>query len=355
MDIKERIKTFIATEPAKRLTQLSSADFTALTELRLRADKPMFARLAGQDYVFSSQGKSLAINNNTYSPNATDIAETIERISQYSFYAFEPELCLGYITLPGGHRVGVAGQAVIENGTVRAWRHINSINFRIAHSIKGCADEILPFIYEKSVMHTMIISPPGAGKTTLLRDIVRQISNGTSASQGLNIGLVDERSEVAGCFRGIPQNDVGLRTDVLDCCPKAEGMIMLLRAMSPDVIAVDELGTKNDAEAVEAVLTAGVKLICTAHGSNLDDVTRNPNLSSLINHRIFQRYIILSAPGQPPTVLDQDGVFIPIPVRKLPKICEDFIPRQGSADDAGQDGPLGGADAGLGWKTAKIR
>ena len=361
MDTKERIKTFLGAEPAKRVMLLCDDDFDAITELRLRAELPMFVRLAGRDYVFTSQGKALYTGHDKplhgaqhiYRPSAADIDETIERISQYSFYAFESELCQGYITLPGGHRVGVAGQAVIEKGVVRSWRHISSINFRVARSVRGCADGILPFLYEVSgttcakprIFHTMIISPPGGGKTTLLRDIVRQISdgallrdnpwqisnstpnhkrpakdmNGKNANivdctgstmrhiEGLTVGLIDERSEVAGCFRGVAQNDVGLRTDVLDGCPKAEGMVMLLRAMSPDVIAVDELGGKGDAEAVEAVLTAGVRLLCTAHGNGLDDIKKNPALTGLVNRKVFQRYIVLSTPGKGAVILDEDG------------------------------------------------
>jgi len=316
MDIKERLRTFLGAEPARHLMGLGGKDFAAITELRLRADKPMIVRLMGQDYVLTSQGKMKfePANQHGYTPRAADIAETIERISQYSFYAYEPELCLGYITLPGGHRVGVCGQAVIENGVVRAWRHISSINFRIAHSVKGCGDGVLPHVYvnestgnKPQIYNTMIISPPGAGKTTLLRDVLRQISGGSCERQGLTVGLVDERSEVAGCFMGVPQNDVGLRTDVLDGCPKAEGMIMLLRSMSPDVIAVDELGGRDDARAVEAVLTAGVKLLCTVHGRDLDDVKKNPMLSGLVGSGIFQRFIVLSAPGCMPRVLDGVG------------------------------------------------
>ena len=307
MDTKERLRMFLGSEPAARVAQLTTCDFGQLSELRLRADKPMLVKLAGQEYALSARGKVPVASKETYNPTAADIYETIERISQYSFYAFEPELCMGYITLPGGHRVGVSGQAVIENGTVKAWRHISSINFRVAHAVKGCADSVLPFLYDSGCfMHTMIISPPGYGKTTLLRDIVRQVSDGAHGKPGLTVGLVDERSEVAGCFKGIAQNDIGLRTDVLDSCPKAEGMVMLLRAMSPDIIAVDELGGKADAKAAHAVLTAGVKLLCTAHGNDMGDIKKNPALGGLIRHKVFQRYIVICAVGQS-KVLDEEG------------------------------------------------
>jgi len=291
---------FMGANIAKGLSRLSKADINAITEIRLRADKPMLIHLGKQEYAICHNGHLVAPAPDNFAPTASDIAETIERISQYSFYAFEAELSHGYITLPGGHRVGVCGHAVIENGTVRAWQHISSINFRVAHAINECANPVLPFIYMgESIRHTMIISPPGAGKTTLLRDIVRQISD-----RGLTVGLVDERSEVAGSFRGIPQNDVGLRTDVLDACPKAEGMIMLLRGMAPDVIAVDELGGKKDADAVEAVLTAGVKLLCTVHGNSLEDIQQNPTLAVLVARGVFERYIVLSAPGCTPKIYD---------------------------------------------------
>ena len=133
---------------------------------------------------------------------------------------------------------------------------------------------------EKWTAHTLIISPPRCGKTTLLRDVIRQLSNGFGKIPGVTVGVVDERSELAGCYQGIPQNDLGMRTDVLDCCPKAQGMQMLIRAMSPAVVAVDELGKEEDFRAVEAVIHSGCRLIATAHGENVEAVLATPFLQS---------------------------------------------------------------------------
>jgi len=284
----QNIKTFLGSEIAARLERFS--DINDIREIRLRTDKPIILR--------TSKGEHMG----DFSPTAGDIRETVEKISQYSLYAFESELSRGYITLPGGHRVGVCGQVVLEGGTVHGWRFIAGMNIRVAHSIKGCADDVLPFIlHDRRLLHTMVISPPGFGKTTILRDIIRQISNG-----GLTVGLADERSEVAGCFHGVAQNDVGIRTDVLDGCPKALAMEMLLRSMSPDVIAVDELGGEADAHAVDAVLNAGVKLLCTAHGNDVDDVMASPALG-VLGRGIFERFIVLDAPGRVAGIYDGSG------------------------------------------------
>jgi len=305
MNTKESIRTFLGSEAARQIDAISPAEFENISEIRLRANQPMIVKMHGRDYAIGSSKVALLGDfANGYRPTPDDIYETMERMSRHSFYAFESELAMGYITLPGGHRVGVAGQVVLENGAVRSWKYISAINIRVAHSVVGCADVVLPHIIgDAGLMHTMIISPPGCGKTTLLRDIVRQISN-----KSMTVGLVDERSEVAGCFQGIPQNDVGIRTDVLDGCPKAIAMVMLLRAMSPDVIAVDELGGEQDAHAVDAVLNAGVKLLCTAHGVDVGDAMANPALAKMLGRGIFERFVVLGVKNKVVGVFDKEGV-----------------------------------------------
>lgn len=149
----------------------------------------------------------------------------------------------------------------------------------------------------------MIIGPPQTGKTTLLRDFARIISGGGQDGVPYKVGIVDERSEIAGSVNGIPQLTFGPRIDVLDACPKAEGMMMMIRSMSPDVLVVDEIGRKEDSEAIMEAVNAGIKLFMTTHGNSLDEVRKRPSLSPLIEMGIFQRYIELGRLEGPGTIL----------------------------------------------------
>ena len=228
-----------------------------------------------------------------------DLKETLEYISGYSLYAYEDEIRQGFLSVQGGHRVGVTGKVILDGDHIRGMKYISCINIRLAHQIPGCAAKVMPYIRRKDwVAHTLIISPPRCGKTTLLRDIIRQLSNGSQGFSGLTVGVVDERSELAGCYQGIPQNDLGMRTDVLDGCPKAEGMRMLIRSMSPAVVAVDELGKEEDYKAVETVIHCGCKLIATAHGNSMEDVLSQPFFLKLRDMQVFERYIVLGKKPQ---------------------------------------------------------
>lgn len=223
-----------------------------------------------------------------------EIRETLEYAAGYSLYAFEEELRQGFLTVSGGHRVGVAGSVVAENGSVRTISPVTCINIRIAHEKKGCADKIMSWIRDSSgIRHTLIVSPPRGGKTTLLRDAIRQISDGGKGFPGYTVGVVDERSELAGCYLGVPQNDVGIRTDVLDNCPKTEGMMLLVRSMAPQVVAVDELGNYQDIHAIETVIHCGCRLLATMHGDSLEDIQRKPLMEQLMKEQVFERYLIL--------------------------------------------------------------
>lgn len=290
-----------------------NADFEKMQEIRLRMNAPLLMIYQNQEYFITGDGSITKDPENGVVITKNEIKETMEYISNYSLYAFEDEIRQGFITINGGHRIGIAGKIIMEDGSIKGMKHISFINIRLAHQIKGCGDAILPYLINhesNDIYHTIIISPPRCGKTTLLRDIIRQLSNGNKYIEGKSIGVVDERSEIGACYMGTPQNELGIRTDILDCCPKAKGMMMLIRSMSPQIIAVDEVGSREDIEAIDYVSGCGCKLIATVHGNSIDDIRNKPVLRELVQKGIFERYIILSNKseiGHLEEIYDQHG------------------------------------------------
>lgn len=300
-------------QPLKdRLSNIAEEQIAKLEEIRLRVGKPVLLQIGGKTNWLTGEGKITSVNTGVpYLLESHLLQKVIALISQSSFYALESELAQGYLTLQGGHRVGFAGEALLEQGRLKGMKHLSSLNFRLAREIKGAADQLVPLLIDhqhRRIYHTLLISPPGAGKTTLLRDLIRQLSNGVAGLwPGAKIGLVDERSEIAGCYQGIPQNDIGWQTDVLDGCPKAEGMMLLLRSMSPQIIAVDELGRQEDIASLWEILNAGVTVLATVHGHQMEELEKRPIMSELMTHRIFERIVLLSSrlgPGTIEGVLD---------------------------------------------------
>lgn len=278
-------------ERLQRLTEQAVADWNFLQEIHIRC---------GQSISLTIQGKKILPNQNGQVVSRKEFRETLEHISNYSLYAFEEEISKGYLTIPGGHRIGVAGKAVMERGCVHTLRNLSFLNIRVSHEVKGCADRTMPYLFEQNhLLSTLIVSPPGAGKTTLLRDIVRQVASGGRMFSARTVSVVDERSEIAGCYMGVPQKDVGRHCDVLDACEKSEGIYMMLRSMAPEVIAVDEIGTKKDYEAMNAALTSGCALLATVHGSSLQHIREKPLLRQMLEEGMFGRVIILQGEGEP--------------------------------------------------------
>ena len=278
------------TETFERLLKQAVPDGKTIREIRIRTEKPVMILLeSGENLLFSdgtcgkteSYGKkkmgSLEIREDRSVVLADQelIRGILETCSRHSLYAYEREISQGFLTIRGGHRVGIAGKAVVEDGHVRTVRDLSSLNIRVAHEVKGCAKNVLPYLMDgETFLDTLLISPPGAGKTTLLRDLIRELSCGGTWGAGKNVSVVDERSEIAACFGGIAQCDLGPRTDVMDGCPKSEGMLMMLRSMAPQVLAVDEITAPEDVAALCAAAGCGVTVLATAHGENRADLSR---------------------------------------------------------------------------------
>ena len=257
-----------------------------IQEIRIRVGRPILLKLRQADILIE------------YVVTQTEVLQTLERLCENSIYAYKNQICAGFITVKGGHRVGVTGTAVMEYDKVINMKYITSLNFRIAREVINCSNKILGQMIDRennNIYTTLIVSPPGKGKTTILRDAIRRISNGIQELdfKGKTCGVVDERGEIAAIYQGIPQNDIGMRTDVIENVTKAKGMKMLIRSMAPEVIACDEIGSKEDVEAIGEAMVAGVKGIFTMHGKTMEDIKNNLPIHHLIETKQIEKVLFL--------------------------------------------------------------
>lgn len=274
-----------------------------LQEIRFRLNQPI-------ELIFDQHVEWIE----SCKPTKNDSVFVLNQLSQHSLYRMEDELREGYMTIEGGHRVGLAGKVNTWEGAVKAVQHITFLNIRIAKQSIGVANSTLPYIYQNKYLNTLVIGPPQSGKTTLIRDMTRLISTGWKNVFPKKVGVIDERSEIGASIKGIPQHDLGRRTDVLDACPKAEGMMMMIRSMSPEVIVVDEIGNEQDVKALLEAINAGVTIFCTMHGQALTELKKRPSLKPIFDHHIFKRFIVmdrsLSGPGQIKKIYNEEEINI---------------------------------------------
>ena len=333
-----------------RIEKLPAQTLQQLEEIRIRTNTDTLLISGGREYSLRD-GDEIT---------AEVLEEILNRLLDYSYYAYEEELSRGYITIEGGHRVGICGRVTLENGQVHLIKDVSSLNIRRSREITGASEKILGAVLspakapaesvpntgisagcgdekspvtsdlfgvcssaagcgdEKSlvtsdlsgvcpsaadygrmvVRNTLIISPPKCGKTTMLRDLARNLSNA-----GFRIGICDERSEIAACFGGVAQCDLGPRTDVMDGCPKSEGMLMMLRSMAPQVLAVDEAGGEGEILAMKYGMNCGCRILATVHGADVGDIMKRPAWRELAEAKVFSRYVVLSGVPGPGTIV----------------------------------------------------
>lgn len=310
------IAPFLPPRIAAALCAVSPACWRRVEEIRLRTGRPVILGLdTGEAYLGPGEGGLAPDPQHALLLTPDEARQTMDLAAQGSVYALQEQLSAGYLTLPGGHRLGLCGRAVVDFGQLRGMRHVGSFCLRLAREVRGAASAVLPWMLDgrgpagRHVLNTLFVSPPRCGKTTVLRDAVRQLSCGVAELDlpPQRVSLVDERSEVAGSWQGVPCRDVGPRTDVLDSCPKALGMVLMLRSAAPDVIATDEIGREDDVDAIEEAANCGVAVLATAHAWDLDDLSARPTTARLVRRSDFQRLVFLgrsNGPGTVETILD---------------------------------------------------
>lgn len=274
---------------------LSKCDFNYLNEIRFRSGRPLMLYYSHGVYFVKKDGSISKNERDSYRCTPSIISKLVSSFCAQSVYAYQNEIKEGFITISGGHRVGISGRAVNEDGIVKSITDLSGVNIRIAREYINCADKCMDYILENErIYNTVIVSPAGVGKTTYLRDIARQLSKTHKVS------IVDERSEIAAADNGIPQFDVGNQTDVLDGFSKCNGLVTALRALSPDVLITDEVGTSSDEKAIRNILCGGCKIVTSMHGYEVDEMIEKNN--SLL--RLFERVILLKRVNGVPEMIE---------------------------------------------------
>jgi len=258
-------------------TGWDAVDWTEVREVRLRPGQG--TAVAMKDEVWRGR----------YRLSPQDIIQAAQALTGHALAARQEELSRGFVPLEGGHRLGVCGVM-----GPKGFREITSLCVRLAHEIKGVGKDVFLLLQDASVL---IIGPPGAGKTTLLRDVIRLFS-----LDGIQVGVADERGEIAGCRDGFPQLDVGPNTDVITGMGKAKALLLLIRAMAPQVVATDEIGGPEDAAAILEANRCGVRVIATVHGKSVQEVRRRQGMEGLFEQGVFQKTVVLTTPGKLPII-----------------------------------------------------
>lgn len=272
---------------ARMLYKIDSSYKETSREIRLRQGLPLSLTLEAKSVFVGFYGV-FEKPNEGYIITKSDMTETVGALCRHSLYSFQEQLTKGFITAKGGHRAGICGTAVVTGGLVTAVRDISAVNIRIAREIKGSGKEIFDELFQNGPEGTIIISPPAGGKTTILRDLARMFSE-----SGRRVALVDERGELAACYNGCPQKDLGPLCDVLDGYPKHIGISYAVRTLNPQVVICDEVGDKEDLGALAESMKTGVPVIISAHAADFGELLKRRILSDIVREGFVKNVVVL--------------------------------------------------------------
>ena len=263
--------------PRRLLTECSDIPSSEAEEFRLRAGRRATLLIGGTETPISS-----------VPVDTGDIEYVIERATNASVHTAQSSIAKGFINCSGGIRIGLCGTGIIDKDKVTGMRGISSLAIRIPHEIRGCGQAAIDKVKADTVGSVLILSPPGYGKTTFLRECIRQLSD-----SGKRVSVADERGELAAVHRGVPQFDLGKASDIMSDVPKAQAVMMLLRAMNPQIIAMDEISSPEDVEAAETASGCGVRLIATAHAADKSELYRRPVYKRLLELGVFKNTVVI--------------------------------------------------------------
>lgn len=271
------------------MSAINLKDRKNIQEIRLRINRPVAVSMFDNIFYLSNNGVLSKTSENSIIAKNEDIEFTFKKVCQYSLHSFQKELSQGYITISGGNRIGLCGTAVIKNNEIETIKDISGINIRIAKEIIGCSESIYSCYFRQRVSNSLIIGPPSSGKTTVLRDLCRLLGGEN------RISIMDERNELSAVVGGVPQNDIGISSDVFSGYGKSQGIMTALRVMSPQIIVCDEIGNDDDTQALLNVSNCGVKIVATAHAGSIEEVLERESLKPLFDVKVFDIIILLGS------------------------------------------------------------
>lgn len=282
---KESIVQYFKGSVGSAVSKIPEFLFEDIQEIRLRVNKPISVICSFRPSYLTPNGSFICNTSNSVTVSEQELNQCFEAVCQYSVHSFKREICEGFVVLKGGHRVGLCGTIVIQNGIIENIKNISSLNFRISHQVKGCAEKLYNEAFSDGLKNILIAGAPMSGKTTMLRDLTRILGS------SYKISVIDERGEIAAVWNGVPQNNVGINTDVFDGYPKVEGISAAIRVMSPQIIICDEIGGKKDMEAVKQASYSGVYVVATIHATDITELTKRTGMD------VFDKIVFLSEKG----------------------------------------------------------